>query len=58
MLGLLLRDEFRGARLRGTTIDFTNEAKTGALDMTAQDFLRIATVSGGAKGGRSLRRRH
>ena len=45
MLGLQLREEFRGARLRGTTIDFTNEAKTGALDMAAQDFLRITYPS-------------
>lgn len=45
MLGLQLREEFRGARLRGTTIDFTNDAKTGALDMSAQDFLRITYPS-------------
>jgi len=45
MLDLQLRDEFRGARLRGTTIDFTNEAKTGALDMGAQAFLRITYPS-------------
>lgn len=45
MLGLQLRDEFKGARLRGTTIDFTNDAKTGALDMGAQDFLRITYPS-------------
>ena len=30
-----------GARLYGATIDFTNEAKTGGLDMAAQSFLRI-----------------
>lgn len=41
MLGLQQRKEFQGPRLRGTTIDFTNEAKTDALDMAAQDFLRI-----------------
>lgn len=45
MLGLQLRDEFKGARLRGTTIDFTNDAKTGALDMAAPDFLRITYPS-------------
>lgn len=45
MLGLQLRDEFKGARLRGTTIDFTNDAKTGALDMAAQEFLRITYPS-------------
>lgn len=45
MLGLQLREEFRGARLRGTTIDFTNEAKTGALDMEAKEFLAITYPS-------------
>lgn len=45
MLGLQLRDEFRSARLRGTTIDFTNDSGTGALDMKAQDFLRITYPS-------------
>ena len=45
MLGLTLREEFRGARLRGTTIDFNNEAKTGALDVPAADFLRITYPS-------------
>lgn len=45
MLGLELREEFRGARLRGTTIDFNNDAGTGALDMQARDFLRITYPS-------------
>jgi hypothetical protein len=45
MLGLQLRTEFRGVRLRGTTIDFNNAAKTGALDMAAKDFLRITYPS-------------
>jgi len=45
MLELRLRDEFRGARLRGTTIDFNNDAKTGALDMEAKDFLAITYPS-------------
>ena len=45
MLGLQLRDEFRGTRLRGTTIDFNNDAKTGALDMDAKDFLAITYPS-------------
>jgi hypothetical protein len=45
MLGLQLREEFRGARLRGTTIDFNNDAKTGALDLQAKDFLRITYPS-------------
>lgn len=45
MLGLQLREEFRGARLRGTTIDFNNDAKTGALDMEAKNFLAITYPS-------------
>lgn len=45
MLGLNLREEFRGTRLRGTTIDFNNAAKTGALDIEAKDFLRITYPS-------------
>jgi hypothetical protein len=45
MLGSSLREEFRGAGLRGTTIDFTNDAKTGALDQSASDFLRITYPS-------------
>lgn len=45
MLGLQLREEFRGTRLRGTTIDFNNAAKTGALDVSAKDFLRITYPS-------------
>lgn len=45
MLGLQLRNEFSGARLRGTTIDFNNDAKTGALDMEAKDFLAITYPS-------------
>jgi hypothetical protein len=32
MLGLLLREEFRGTRLRGTTIDFNNDATAVRLN--------------------------
>ena len=45
MLGLSLRDEFCEAQPRGTTIDFTNEAGTGALDQSAKDFLRVTYPS-------------
>ncbi len=45
MLDLKLRSEFSGTRLRGTTIDFNNDAKTGALDMDAKDFLGITYPS-------------
>src|ERR1700722_18474713 len=45
MLDLRLRDEFRGNRLKGTTVDFTNTSKTGALDVSAADFLKITYPS-------------
>lgn len=45
MLDLQLREEFRGKRLKGTTVDFTNQSKTGALDVSAADFLRITYPS-------------
>lgn len=45
MLDLRLREEFRGKRLKGTTVDFTNTSKTGALDVSASDFLKITYPS-------------
>ncbi|MEQ1945260.1 DUF499 domain-containing protein [Mesorhizobium sp. VNQ89] len=41
MLGLNLRQEFKGRRLRGTAIELSNEANTGATQVSAQDFLEI-----------------
>lgn len=41
MLGLQLRDEFRGKRLKGTAIELANDAHTGATELAAKDFLRI-----------------
>ena len=41
MLGLTLREEFRGRRLKGTAIELANETKTGATQVAAADFLRI-----------------
>jgi hypothetical protein len=41
MLGLTLRDEFKGRRPKGTVIELTNEAKTGATQQSAADFLSI-----------------
>jgi hypothetical protein len=41
MLELKLREEFRGKRLKGTTVDFTNQSKTGALEVPADEFLKI-----------------
>lgn len=41
MLGLTLREEFRGKRLKGTAIEFANEAHTGATQIAAREFLEI-----------------
>lgn len=41
MLGLTLREEFRGRRLKGTAIHLSNENNTGATQVGAADFLRI-----------------
>lgn len=41
MLGLTLREEFRGRRLKGTAIELLNDYKTGATQLTAKDFLEI-----------------
>jgi len=45
MLGLQLREEFRGKRLKGTTVDFKNRSGTGALDVAANQFLKITYPS-------------
>ena len=41
MLGLKLRTEFQGRRLKGTAIELTNKNETGATQVPASDFLRI-----------------
>lgn len=41
MLGLSLRDEFRGKRLKGTAIELSNDSNTGATQMAAREFLDI-----------------
>lgn len=41
MLGLTLRDEFRGKRLKGTAIELSNDSNTGATQIAAQQFLAI-----------------
>jgi hypothetical protein len=41
MLGLTLRDEFKGRRLKGTAIELTNKNNTGATQVAAEDFLAI-----------------
>jgi hypothetical protein len=40
MLGLTLRDEFRGKRLKGTAIELSNDSNTGATQIAAQQFWR------------------
>ena len=45
MLVVKLREEFRGKKLKGTTIDFTNQSKTGALEVPATEFLKITYPS-------------
>ena len=45
MLGLKLRQEFQGSRLRGTAIEFSNENNTGATQVPAADFLEITYPS-------------
>ncbi len=41
MLGLTLREEFRGKRLKGTAIELSNESNTGATQIAAKEFLEI-----------------
>ena len=45
MLGLKLRQEFKGRRLKGTAIELTNKNNTGATQIPAEDFLRITYPS-------------
>jgi predicted AAA+ superfamily ATPase len=41
MLGLKLREEFEGRRLKGTAIELTNKNNTGATQVSASEFLNI-----------------
>lgn len=41
MLGLTLREEFQGCRLKGTAIELANENNTGATQVSAAEFLGI-----------------
>ncbi|MGP1308582.1 MAG: DUF499 domain-containing protein [Phycisphaerales bacterium] len=45
MLGLTIRDEFKGRRLKGTAIELANKNNTGATQVPASDFLRITYPS-------------
>jgi hypothetical protein len=46
MLGLKLREEFKGRRLKGTAIELSNQNKTGAIQVPAKQFLEITYPSG------------
>lgn len=45
MLGLSLRKEFKGRRLKGTAIELTNKNNTGATQIPAAEFLKITYPS-------------
>jgi DNA replication protein DnaC len=45
MLNLQLRDEFKSERLRGTTIDFSTDRPTSALQKSSAEFLSITYPS-------------
>jgi hypothetical protein len=41
MLGLTLREEFRGKRLKGTAIELSNDNKTGATQVAASEYYAV-----------------
>lgn len=45
MLNLILRDEFKAERLKGTTIDFSADKATSALQKPTAEFLSITYPS-------------
>ena len=45
MLGLTLREEFRGKRLKGPAIELSNDTNTGATQIAAKAFLEITYLS-------------
>ena len=45
MLHVQLRDEFKGERLRGTTINFSANRLTSALQKSSAEFLSITYPS-------------
>lgn len=45
MLDLNLREEFRGKKIDGTTVEFTKRSGSGALEVPADAFLRITYPS-------------
>ena len=57
MLGLTLREEFRGKRLKGTAIELSNDNKTGATQVAASEFLEITYPTSDMLMGASVQRR-
>jgi len=49
MLGLTLREEFPGKRLKGTAIELANDSNTGATQIAAQQFLEITYPTHGSE---------
>ena len=45
MLNLYLRDEFKGSKLKGTTIDLSHDKAGGVLERPAADFLGVTYPS-------------
>ena len=44
MLGLTLREEFRGKRLKGTAIELSNDQHTGATQIRRQQLTQLGIV--------------
>ncbi len=51
LLGLSLREEFQGRRLKGTAIELANENNTGATQIGAAEFLGITYPTGDVLAG-------
>ncbi len=45
MLGLQLREEFRGKRLKGTAIELSSDTNTGATQFAAEALLEISELA-------------
>lgn len=41
MLGLLLREDFMGERLKGKAIELSNDMNTGATQVVAKQFFEV-----------------
>lgn len=47
MLGLTLREEFRGKRLKGTAIELSNDTNTGATQIKRRSGRKLVTLPNG-----------